>query len=105
MAKKKRSYFLCNGCGSDFNKWQGQCPDCGEWNSIVEVDEPTHTATTNNSKIESVPLSSIVSTELRRIETGIGEFNLVCGGGGIVPGSVILIGGEPGIGKSTLSFN
>ncbi len=102
MAKKKKSYFLCNGCGSDFNKWQGQCPDCGEWNSIVEVDEPTHSATKSNNKIESVPLSSIVSTELKRIETGIGEFNLVCGGGGIVPGSVILIGGEPGIGKSTL---
>jgi DNA repair protein RadA/Sms len=100
---KKKNIFLCISCGSEHSKWQGRCPDCGEWNSIVETESAP--ARTNRPGKESkvVPLSSIQSDQLKRITTDIEEFNLVCGGG-IVPGSVILISGEPGIGKSTLAL-
>jgi DNA repair protein RadA/Sms len=98
MAKEKKK-FICQECGSTHGKWAGKCQTCNEWNSIVELKK------SNNKKIDSniVPLNSIEIKKELRIKTGIKEFNLVCGGG-IVPGSVILIGGEPGIGKSTLSL-
>lgn len=97
---KKKKIFLCIACGAEHTKWQGKCPDCNEWNSIVETESmPAHKS--KESKI--IPLSSIKFDELKRINTDIGEFDLVCGGG-IVPGSVILISGEPGIGKSTLAL-
>jgi DNA repair protein RadA/Sms len=89
----------------DFTKWHGRCPSCEDWNSITE----TNFKPINNKKINSkesaeiVPLSSVKYSEVNRIRTDINEFNIVCGGG-IVPGSVILIGGEPGIGKSTLAL-
>ncbi len=99
---KIKNIFLCISCGAEHSKWQGRCPDCGEWNSIVESEPAaTHAQARKESKV--VPLSSIRPDQLKRINTGIEEFDLVCGGG-IVPGSVILISGEPGIGKSTLAL-
>ena len=100
MAKKKTSY-LCTACGSGSAKWFGRCPSCEEWNTLVEVDNEAPKA--NRPAPTVVALSEVKETELVRITTGIEEFNLVCGGG-IVPGSVILVGGEPGIGKSTLAL-
>ncbi len=99
MARSKK-LFICSSCGSDFPKWQGKCPVCGEWNTIAEGEAK---APASAGPAEIVTLSQVEYGSVKRIKTGIGEFNLVCGGG-VVPGSVILIGGEPGIGKSTLAL-
>ncbi|MCU0821420.1 MAG: DNA repair protein RadA [Spirochaetes bacterium] len=99
MAGKRQSY-MCVSCSFELSKWLGKCPKCGEWNSIVEIDKlPVR----GKQERKVVSLSSINFDELKRIKTRIDEFNIVCGGG-IVPGSVILISGEPGIGKSTLAL-
>jgi len=106
MAKPKTIY-VCQNCGATFPKWLGRCPECGAWNSIVEqVAEPE-----KEVRIKAKPytgqgaktLSEIVSAEQKRMRTGIEEFDRVLGGG-FVPGSVVLLGGEPGIGKSTLAL-
>ncbi len=99
MAKKK-DFFVCISCGSEFSKWFGKCPACDEWDSIAEAEKSQRGL--KSKKPEAVPLSTVEEKDLKRIETGLSEFNIVCGGG-VVPGSVILIGGEPGIGKSTLA--
>ena len=97
---KKGTSFICVSCSNELSKWLGRCPNCSEWNSIVEIDSRP----AKEKKIRKViSLSAINYDELKRIKTQIEEFNLVCGGG-IVPGSVILISGEPGIGKSTLAL-
>ena len=98
---KKTDYYVCSACGTDFSKWNGRCSVCGEWNTIIE--KPQEVKTGKSTLPEAVPLSSIGMENLDRIVTGNSEFDLVCGGG-IVPGSVILLGGEPGIGKSTLAL-
>ncbi len=100
MAPKKKHY-ICSACGTDFPKWQGKCPTCNEWNTIIETEAPS--AVPEGKKAEVIALDQIEHRAIKRIQTGIGEFNLVCGGG-VVPGSVVLIGGEPGIGKSTLAL-
>ncbi len=107
MSKIKTSFF-CQSCGTQFFKWQGQCTACKEWNTIVEevIQKEEKTAwkpTTTTSKIASKPLriSEIDATQEIRMNAGDGELSRVLGGG-IVPGSMILLGGEPGIGKSTL---
>jgi len=100
MAKVKQVY-TCRSCGAEFSKWHGKCPSCEEWNTLGEAE--AHSGKARAVKPDMVLLSSISFNELKRIQTGIGEFNLVCGSG-IVPGSLILIGGEPGIGKSTLAL-
>ena len=106
MAKSKTTY-LCKECGADFPQAYGKCPICGAWNSIVEYTvkpEVTRSYTHHKQTIEErrPKLVSQIKTEhLPRIDTGNGELNRVLGGG-IVPGSMVLIGGEPGIGKSTL---
>jgi DNA repair protein RadA/Sms len=104
MAKLKTIYS-CTECGATSPKWQGQCPGCNDWNTLVEtVAEKAPT----NSRFESLAptaklqnLSEIEAREVERIATGIGEFDRALGGG-LVNGAVVLIGGDPGIGKSTL---
>lgn len=103
MVKSKTS-FVCQSCGASYNKWQGQCTSCNEWNTLSEEAAPENIpkgmGTAKGRKIEFVSLDGEEKTPPRRI-TGIGEFDRVCGGG-LVPGSVILVGGDPGIGKSTI---
>lgn len=103
MAKAKLVFF-CKECGYETAKWMGQCPGCKEWNTFV--DEPVQKKTVSDSrrrglKVEPSRLSDVAVTETERIHIGIGEFDRVLGGG-IVEGSLVLVGGDPGIGKSTL---
>ncbi len=106
---KLKTRWICQQCQSVQAKWSGRCPECGEWNSLVEtvVDEskPAARAKTmfmaGNGIAQPTRLGDIAAEHLERIELPIGEFNRVLGGG-IVPGSLVLIGGDPGIGKSTL---
>lgn len=99
MAKKRNSY-VCISCGTEFPKWTGKCVQCGEWNSIVEAEKH---APVKEEHASAQKLSEISEAEVQRLPSGNSEFDLVCGGG-IVKGAVTLIGGEPGIGKSTLSL-
>ncbi|MBK5965390.1 DNA repair protein RadA [Thiocystis minor] len=103
---KPRTAYVCNACGARHPKWAGQCADCGAWNSLAEVAEPRkpvvrggYTGAADATRIET--LSEISPEERSRILSGIGELDRVLGGG-LVAGSVVLIGGDPGIGKSTL---
>jgi len=96
---KKKTVFVCVSCGAESGAWSGKCLQCGEWNSIVEAD----TAPSKEAKATAVSLSQVNSDDVIRLKSGYREFDLVCGGG-IVKGAVTLIGGEPGIGKSTLSL-
>lgn len=100
--KKTHSIFACTNCGYTTNKWLGKCPNCNEWNSLVEEELISNkNITKNHSKNTPVKLNQIEYTIHEKIKTGLEEFDRVVGGG-ITPGSMILIGGEPGIGKSTL---
>jgi DNA repair protein RadA/Sms len=105
MAKTRaRSVFFCQECGGEQPKWLGRCPDCGAWNSFVEAPVErgaTRAAGAPLPKAEPQSLPTITADRVTRITVDYEEFNRVLGGG-IVPGSLILIGGEPGIGKSTL---
>ena len=103
MAKGKKSVFFCQNCGHEESKWLGQCPACKEWNSFVEEKISTVKSITAKSSrdVEVVTLSEVNADDHARILTGIGELDRVLGGG-IVPGSLVLVGGDPGIGKSTL---
>jgi DNA repair protein RadA/Sms len=104
MSPKLKTRFVCSSCGSAQMRWTGKCPDCGEWNTLVEeVVEEKHADGKRPSLLTSRPqkLSEISTDEIARIPLNIGEFSRVLGGG-IVPGSLVLVGGEPGIGKSTL---
>jgi DNA repair protein RadA/Sms len=105
MKKQKTLVFRCSACGHEESKWLGRCPECGEWNTLVETatagqNAPTH-AGKRRAASGSLPLSSIDPGEGARISSGIGELDRVLGGG-IMKRSTILVGGEPGIGKSTL---
>ena len=108
MAKVKTTFF-CQSCGAQFAKWQGQCTSCKSWNTITEElvqkaeKNDWKTAITNTPKRVSKPLkiAEIDTAKMARMDTNDGELNRVLGGG-IVPGSLTLLGGEPGIGKSTL---
>ena len=103
MAKGKKSVFFCQNCGHEEAKWLGQCPMCKEWNTFVEEKVTlTKSSSIRESKgPEVVTLSEVKMEAEERISTGIEELNRVLGGG-IVQGSLILVGGDPGIGKSTL---
>jgi DNA repair protein RadA/Sms len=97
-AKKKRAY-QCQSCGYISPKWLGNCPDCGAWNSFVEEEVEQRKSTT--ARAEPQLLSEVTPISGKRYGTGIKEYDRVLGGG-VVSGSVVLIGGDPGIGKSTL---
>ena len=103
MAKGKKSIFFCQNCGHEENKWLGQCPMCKEWNTFVEESiSPAKSSTVKKVKdTEVVALRNIETDYEERIHTQINELDRVLGGG-IVPGSLVLVGGDPGIGKSTL---
>ncbi|MEM9208386.1 MAG: DNA repair protein RadA [Pseudomonadota bacterium] len=99
MAKAKTAY-LCTDCGAHSVKWQGQCPDCGAWNSLTETRPQTGVRQTV-SGAEPAALGELAAVATSRYPTGFEEFDRVLGGG-LVPGSVVLLGGDPGVGKSTL---
>ena len=100
MAKQKTLY-VCQACGYEVAKWLGRCPSCSEWNSFVEEFHNPIRATVGAQTLKPTLLSDIDLTDDQRYKTGIKEFDMVLGGG-IVKGSLVLIGGDPGIGKSTL---
>lgn len=100
---KAKSAYLCQSCGHSSPKWLGQCPDCGEWNTLVEevVRASVGGKAVERIAIQAPDILSVQSLDARREPTGIPALDAVLGGG-LVPGSVVLVGGEPGIGKSTL---
>lgn len=106
MAKRK-SKFMCRSCGYESAKWMGRCPGCGEWNTMDEeveiVQKGPRAAFQHGERVKqkALPISQVEMSEEPRVKTELEELNRVLGGG-IVPGSLILIGGDPGIGKSTL---
>lgn len=108
-----QTIFVCSNCGEEYLKWQGKCDNCGLWNTLKEFKSQSARGRTksknyNTEHAEVVSLSDVKITNFSRISTKIAEFDRVLGGysqkenGGLVPGSVILLGGDPGIGKSTL---
>ena len=106
MAKAQRASFVCQNCGAVSNRWAGKCAGCGEWNTIVEELDgpaPPGTGLSRASKGRAITLEALRgdTSEAPRMPTGLSELDRVTGGG-IVPGSALLFGGEPGIGKSTL---
>ena len=112
MAKLKKSYF-CTACGNESPKWVGKCPACGAWNTYTEelVAAKSNPLTTNNAfglstsgdRNRPIPVTEVRQSTVQRIDLLNHEFNRVLGGG-LVPGSLVLLGGEPGIGKSTLAL-
>jgi len=107
MAKTKY-HFTCQSCGYVTAKWLGRCPECGAWDSLVEEAEVTAKAGTgksylpaNGEKVKPRTIASVAQVRVERLATGIHEFDRVLGGG-VVPGSLVLLGGTPGIGKSTI---
>ena len=101
--KKTNTNFVCNACGYQTGKWYGRCPECSSWNSFEEIQVQDVKKNSPSDFGSSAPskISDIKSLEQKRVSTGFEEFDRVLGGG-IVPGSVILLSGDPGIGKSTL---
>ncbi len=104
---KGKVFFVCEKCGAKSPRWSGQCVSCGEWNSLVEqaMEEKFFGSRqkVSGKAGRALPADKLARTPLRRLKTGIGEADRVLGGG-VVPGSLILLGGEPGIGKSTLTL-
>ena len=105
---KTKSVYVCSNCGNDSPKWLGKCPVCGEWNTYVEeiISKDKSSAKSglhifDTTKAKPLLLKDVQTGEEPRIDLHDGELNRVLGGG-LVPGSLVLIGGEPGIGKSTL---
>jgi DNA repair protein RadA/Sms len=97
--------YVCSACGGETPRWAGQCPDCGEWNTLLEEARSRHPASGaagGARALTPVPLGEVVAEHHARLSTGVDELDRVLGGG-IVPGSLTLIGGAPGIGKSTLT--
>lgn len=106
MAKKKTSLFECQHCGYQLSKWMGKCPDCGGWDSFIELNQDQQEVLKKTSKVrttssKATPITEVKQDDIVRFSSHNEEFDLVLGGG-VVPGSLILIGGSPGVGKSTL---
>lgn len=111
-ASRTRTAFVCNQCGADYAKWQGQCEACGAWNTLSEIalesavqaKSPASRRGGWAGKMDTPKITALadVTTGVQaRVSTGIGEFDRVLGGG-LAEGAVVLVGGDPGIGKSTL---
>ena len=106
MAKTKTAFF-CTSCGSELSKWAGQCPDCKDWNTVKEFrpsklpGAPRGGGYAGSTETQVTELAAVSEEKITRVSVGIGELDRVLGGG-VVPGSVVLLGGDPGIGKSTL---
>ncbi len=102
---KTKTKFVCANCGYESPTWLGKCPSCGEWNSFEEIKilpkSAKRESINRTGNLEVYPLNGNITTESKRISTGIKEFDRVLGGG-LMPGSIVLVGGDPGIGKSTL---
>ena len=100
---KTKTVFFCTSCGNEMPKWQGKCPACGQWNTVVEhIEKPTYSAIPSTVGSRSAQrLQEIATNSETRFSTGMGELDRVLGGGAVV-GSLVLVGGAPGIGKSTL---
>ncbi len=101
MAGKQKSTYVCSECGGQFPKWSGKCPLCGEWNTITEEVVSVSRTQAVTHRTETISIDDIGTQAETRYRTGVGELDRVLGGG-IVPGELMLIGGDPGIGKSTL---
>ena len=103
MAKAKKRVYFCQNCGHEESKWLGQCPMCKEWNTFAEekVVSIKGQKSSGEKQVQAVTLSSVTTDEDERMKTELVELDGVLGGG-IVPGSLVLVGGDPGIGKSTL---
>src|SRR5437762_7104199 len=106
MKKTANTVFLCQSCGYESRKWLGKCPECGEWNSLVEERVVTTKKGAGRDgfrvrEAKAIAYTEIESQDDKRISSGVTEFDRVLGGG-IVPGTLVLLGGDPGIGKSTL---
>ncbi len=106
MAKKNMTVFSCVECGHQTTQWLGKCPDCAQWNTLIEETKFTGKGSTPSEKPASkaVRVQDVGASDYERVKTGLAEFDRVVGGG-VVPGSLTLIGGEPGVGKSTLLTN
>src|SRR5690606_23299747 len=109
---KARTAFVCNECGADYTKWQGQCGACGAWDTVSEIvlesaaaaKSPASRRSGWAGKVDAPKVMALADVQQGadvRVSTGIGEFDRVLGGG-LVEGAVVLVGGDPGIGKSTL---
>ena len=102
MARKPATVFACSACGAQSPQWLGRCPECGGWNTLAEEREAPRPAAAGSGVAPSaVRLSDVAAAEVPRLPTGMADVDRVLGGG-LVPGSIVLLGGEPGIGKSTL---
>jgi DNA repair protein RadA/Sms len=108
---RSATIYACSACGHESPKWHGRCPGCGQWNSLVEEPRAAANGSASGARragarsarpLRPVPLGSVEAPAVERLTTGIGELDRVLGGG-LVPGSLVLIGGSPGIGKSTLT--
>ena len=108
---RSATVFACSSCGHESPKWHGRCPGCGEWNTLVEERRAATPRTgggtgaggrRSGKALKPVALGDVAAARIERLRTGIGELDRVLGGG-VVPGSLVLIGGSPGIGKSTLT--
>ena len=99
---KTRTVFRCMSCGAEAPKWSGKCAGCGDWNTLTEeLDLPSSISSLSDPPVPPVPITAVRSQDGQPVPTGIPEVDRVLGGG-LVPGSVTLVGGEPGVGKSTL---
>ena len=107
MPSSHRSVYRCTECGAEYPKWVGRCEACGAWNTVAEEAVGRSGGRGGRGKKSNQParapvrLADVAAEGLRRWQTGLNEFDFVLGGG-VVPGSMVIVGGEPGIGKSTL---